>query len=114
MFGGVLRSLHDGDVAARLLGRHGQRFAGMQVIGEIAVEGVGWHWRQCEALFMYEVAAFTRVDAELWQSLGGSQTLLDQIAGPAPRLHRLVTPVADDGSALTQDVPFGLESGCEV
>jgi len=36
----VGRRLHDSDVAARLLGRHRQRLAHQEVIGQVAVEAV--------------------------------------------------------------------------
>ena len=41
LFRGTFRGLHDGNIASRLLWRDGQRFAMMEMIGEIAMEGIG-------------------------------------------------------------------------
>src|SRR5713226_3811227 len=86
----------------------------MQVIGQIAMEGMKWRLREHEMLFMNSATQVACENREVRQSFGRGQAFFYQIARPAARLHRLMPPVPDNCASLTQDVPFGLERGRDI
>src|SRR5450432_907939 len=96
MFSRITCSLHHGNVTSCLKRGNRQRFAGEQVIGEVAMEGIEWSLWKREVLLMNCATAVARMHKNFWQCFRWCKFLFNQIAGPAACFNRLLSPLSDN------------------
>src|SRR6266568_8057725 len=86
----------------------------MQMIGQIAVEGIERSCGQHQLLFVDSVAQVASKNAEVWQGFRGGQALLNEITRPAACLDDLLPPMPDNRSTFAENIPFGFHSGRNI